>query len=636
MLKSRGGLGSNGQETFQEPTPPSHEEEDSPSDAESFDGLDDEVDPTEAELEKLVFGDSIGFRDEIRNFGQQNLDDEDAEGQDGQEEDDDEENELARLEDAELFFTDAGPASLTEKSLVPTLGSEGEESGPGQERLAWEDSDDERIMVSLATVPRLRKLRNYEGEDLISGKEYTRRLRRQYELLNPTPDWAKFSTSQPPPRKRRKSNPDASDSSSEYSSANESEINISNLHPTTAPLAELLRSTSELTRSSRSSHPHRSFRPSVLNIQRTRDISGPSPSAITALTFHPHLPILLSSGPSSTLSLHHVAPSAQPIPNPLLTSLHLRSTPLRTIAWDASPSRPPRIFLAARRRYFHVWDLAAGTLEQVTRVYGHAHEQRSMEVLKPSPCGRFVALLGSGRKGGGVVNFLDARSLQWVGQCRVESRGGVADFGWWRDGSGVCVLGRNGEVTEWDVEDGRVVGRWEDEGAVGVAVVALGGLDRKGDGELGGDRWVAVGSASGIVNVYDRRAWKGGKSKIENGGELEMRDGNGEEEEHVQPMPRRPKPTKMLDQLTTAIKFLTFNPDGQLLAMGSHVKADALRLVHLPSCTVYRNWPTAGTKLGRISAVAFGEVKTQEDGEENLYLSVANDQGRIRLWEIRA
>ncbi|KAL9087265.1 MAG: hypothetical protein Q9165_006759 [Trypethelium subeluteriae] len=635
MLKSRGGSGSKGQEIIQEPTPPSHEDEDSPSDAESFAGLDDDKDATEEELERLVFGDSVGFRDEIRNFGQQNLD---GEGAEGQEEQDDEQNELARLEDAELFFTDAGPASTIEQSLVPTLDSENEESGPGQGRPAWEDSDDERIMVSLATIPRLRKLRNHEGEDVINGKEYMKRLRRQYELLNQTPDWAKFSTSQPPPRKRRKSNPEASSSSSEYSSADENETNLSNLHPTTAPLAELLRSTSELTRSSHSSHPHRSFRPSVLNIQRTRDISGPSPSAITTLTFHPNHPILLSSGPSSTLSLHHVAPSAQPVPNPLLTSLHLRSTPLRTTAWDAaSASRPPRIFLAARRRYFHVWDLAAGTLEQVTRVYGHAHEQRSMEVLKPSPCGRFVALLGSGRKGGGVVNFLDASSLQWVGQCRVESRGGVADFQWWRDGGGVCVLGRNGEVTEWDVEEGRVVGRWEDEGAVGVAVVALGGADRKGERKLGGDRWVAVGSASGIMNVYDRRAWKGGSSKkIENGDDVEMADANGEEEEHVQPMPRRPKPTKMLDQLTTAIKFLTFSPDGQLLAMGSHVKADALRLVHLPSCTVYRNWPTAGTRLGRISAVAFGEAKTKEDGEENLYLSVANDQGRIRLWEIRA
>jgi U3 small nucleolar RNA-associated protein 18 len=43
----------------------------------------------------------------------------------------------------------------------------------------WEDSDDERILVSLASNPRLRKLRLMESEDLVNGKEYTERLRRQ-------------------------------------------------------------------------------------------------------------------------------------------------------------------------------------------------------------------------------------------------------------------------------------------------------------------------------------------------------------------------------------------------------------------------------------------------------------------------
>lgn len=54
----------------------------------------------------------------------------------------------------------------------------------------WHDSDDERITVSLAGNSRLRKLRVAESEDIISGKEYIRRLRRQYLQLHPTPDWA--------------------------------------------------------------------------------------------------------------------------------------------------------------------------------------------------------------------------------------------------------------------------------------------------------------------------------------------------------------------------------------------------------------------------------------------------------------
>jgi U3 small nucleolar RNA-associated protein 18 len=46
-------------------------------------------------------------------------------------------------------------------------------------KAAWEDSDDERVVVSLADNPRLRKLRVTEDENLISGKDYQKRLRRQ-------------------------------------------------------------------------------------------------------------------------------------------------------------------------------------------------------------------------------------------------------------------------------------------------------------------------------------------------------------------------------------------------------------------------------------------------------------------------
>lgn len=51
-------------------------------------------------------------------------------------------------------------------------------------------------------------------------------------------------------------------------------------------------------------------------------------------------------------------------------------------------------------------------------------------------------------------------------------------------------------------------------------------------------------------------------------------------------------------------------------------------IVHLPSCTVYRNWPTSSTPLGRITSVAFPPGSDM--------LAVANEQGKIRLWEIRS
>lgn len=372
-----------------------------------------------------------------------------------------------------------------------------------------------------------------------------------------------------------------------------------------------------------------------------------------------------------------------------------------------------------------------------------------MESFKLSPCGRWMGLKGSGRKGGGVINVLNAETCQWVAEVRVEGRGGVADFDWWGNGDGMVVLGKGGEAVEWDGKQHRVVARWVDEGAVGTTVVALGGRGG-GDERLGGDRWIAIGSSSGIVNVYDRKAWGNpAASATQAGGVADIDiDVN---------IPPRPKPARALDHLTTPTSSLAFSPDGQILAMASQWKRDALRLgeclfsicnfyparsspflvirsimcpsspilshphrersppppkkttlhppphprprlppnssilygltpvpcniiiikpppfihpnfanshahvsiyvylVHLPTISVYRNWPTSATPLGRVTAIAFappgvgagvsgsgggggggggglnvGVVDTATD-----LLAIANEQGKIRLWEIR-
>ena len=243
-----------------------------------------------------------------------------------------------------------------------------------------------------------------------------------------------------------------------------------------------------------------------------------------------------------------------------------------------------------------------------------------MEDFSISPNGKFMALKGSARKGGGVINILDAYTLQWVAQARIESRGGIADFVWWGDGKGLTIAGKNGEITEWSIDEQRTVARWMDEGAIGTTVIALGGRSGR-DGWIGGDRWVALGSSSGIVNIYDRRAWSSNPTKAD----AEDDDNSG--------VPPNPSPVRALDHLTMPTSHLVFSPDGQLLAMASRWKRDAMRLVHLPSCTVYRNWPTSNTPLGRITAVAWGRGEREE---AEALLAVANEQGKIRLWEVRA
>ena len=600
---------------LQEPTPPIQDNEEF-----EFNGFEVdepmEKDPTELELEKLVFGDQAGFREKIQSYqsGGQDLDRPDAEAQAIFDEDLD-----ASLDNADIFTFDAEPSKIQASSLV--LSDTRDEDGSGKEALAWVDSDDERIVVSLASNPRLRKLRLTETEDLVNGKEYTKRLRQQYQRLHPMPDWAKqclHKDSHRSKRQRRSASDDDADSSDSDVASDDSHISVSSSTASTKPLISLLHGISGLLHSAspaknRQSTKIRALLPSTIQVHRLKDVGSAQPSLISCIEFHPIHPLLLSSGPSALMSLHHISPSSStPNPNPLVTSLHLRGVPLSSTTF-LHPTGD-KIYCSGRRRYFHIWDLPSGKVEKVSHALGTGRKKeagsiKSLERFKLSPCGRYMGVVGSRKQGGGSVEILDASTCQWIGAARVEGRGGVADFEWWGDGEGMLVLGKGGEAVEWDGRTNEVVARWVDEGAVGTTVVALGGSSssrssggRVSTGITGPDRWVAVGSSTGIVNIYDRREWSRAVST-------------------------NPKPKRVLGQLGTAISHLKFSPDGQVLCMASRWKRDALRLIHLPSCTIYKNWPTSGTPLGRITAVAW--TRNSE------VLAVGNEQGKIRLWEIR-
>lgn len=139
----------------------------------------------------------------------------------------------------------------------------------------WHDSDDERLTVSLASHQRLRKLRIAEGEDLVNGKEYVRRLRKQFLQLNPVPDWAN-------PEMNKSDKKDDSDASAEDMDTDDEEE-----HTSTQPLAKLLQSATDLTRTEDMTGPggKRKLRQEVLDIQRLKDVGKTQPVCSVNLVF---------------------------------------------------------------------------------------------------------------------------------------------------------------------------------------------------------------------------------------------------------------------------------------------------------------------------------------------------------------
>lgn len=538
-------------------------------------------DSDEEELERLVLGNKAGFRAQLFNDDGMFNSNWDDEGKDMQLVEQD--PGLEDVEDADLFMFDTGTgadAANVAKATKPT-----DWNAP-----AWEDSDDDRLAVSLAGATRLRKLRKTEAEDLVSGTEYSQRLRQQYLRLNPLPAWARESDGRPSKRRRSSAASNSSDDSD-----SDSEVSAQ-------PLEKFLRDVNSL--AGVGSNQKRRLRPEVIDIQRTREIPDKHNAPVGNLSFHPEYPVLLSSSTASVLYLHHIAPAAHPTPNPQLTSVQIKQVDVRRA--EFLYPHGDKVFFAGRRKYFHHWDLKSGVVQKTTQILGHRLEHKSMERFKLSPCGRYMAIVASTKKGGGIINILNTTSMQWVTAARLSSRNGIADFAWWSTGNGMTILGKDGQVGEYNMESRSFVGIWHDEGCVGGIVLALGG--HQGPAALGDDRWVSVGSNSGITNIYDRN-----ELLVLNSEEVAIKE--------------RPTPTRVFEQLVTPITHITFSPDGQLMAFGSQHKKDALRLVHLPTCTVYRNWPTDQTPLGRITAVAFGN---QSD-----LLAVGNDTGKIRLWEIR-
>jgi U3 small nucleolar RNA-associated protein 18 len=75
--------------------------------------------------------------------------------------------------------------------------------------------------------------------------------------------------------------------------------------------------------------------------------------------------------------------------------------------------------------------------------------------------------------------------------------------------------------------------------------------------------------------------------------------------------------------LTTPVTTLAFHPSAEILAMGSSHKADSLRLLHVPSGTVFGSWPTANTPLRKVQAISFSP--------NGALMATANDRGKVLL-----
>uniref|UniRef100_A0A8C7AWP8 UTP18 small subunit processome component n=1 Tax=Neovison vison TaxID=452646 RepID=A0A8C7AWP8_NEOVI len=149
---------------------------------------------------------------------------------------------------------------------------------------------------------------------------------------------------------------------------------------------------------------------------------------------------------------------------------------------------------------------------------------------------------------------------------------------------------KDGEVYVWDVNSRKCLNRFVDEGSLYGLSIAT---SRNG-------QYVACGSNCGVVNIYNQDSC--------------LQETN-------------PKPIKAIMNLVTGVTSLSFNPTTEILAIASEEMKEAVRLVHLPSCTVFSNFPVIKKKTVSL-------VHTMDFSPRSGYFALGNEKGKALLYRL--
>ena len=232
--------------------------------------------------------------------------------------------------------------------------------------------------------------------------------------------------------------------------------------------------------------------------------------------------------------------------------------------------------VSGRRSHFYIYDAIAGKLDQIPRIVGRT--EKTWETSVTSPDGRTVAFRGND----GYVVLYDIHSKRTKAQLKLN--GSVQAITFSEDGEHILASGSDGDVYRWDLRNNKCLERFANEDGTVTSALAI------------SSSHLAVGAESGVVNLFPGRM---GQSR---------------------------KPLKSIMNLQTSTDNLRFNHDGQILAFSSQEEKNSLKLLHVPTATVFSNWPTVNTPLGYVWSMDFSP--------ESKFLAIGNDKGKCLLYRL--
>ncbi|XP_072530820.1 U3 small nucleolar RNA-associated protein 18 homolog [Salminus brasiliensis] len=303
---------------------------------------------------------------------------------------------------------------------------------------------------------------------------------------------------------------------------------------------------------------------------------NPGEDRLTTVQFHPSAQVVMTAGLDHTISLFQVDGKT----NPKIQSIHLERFPVNKACFSANGEQV--VATGMKNKLFYIYDMIEGKVIPVPRVRG-LNEQRVKE-FEVSPDGEFLLFTGSS----GYLHLMTMKTREVVRSMKIN--GNVCATAFTGDGSKIFTNSDEGEVFIWDVRSSKCVNKFVDDGCVRGTSLAV---SRDG-------LYVACGSQSGVVNVYSQKTC--------------LQD-------------PAPKPLKAVMNLLTAATSLRFNPNSEILAIASRAEDEANRLVHIPSFTVFSNFPIFRKKtIYRSHCLDFSP--------NSGFYSVANNKGHAVLFRL--
>ncbi|KAI8907315.1 WD40-repeat-containing domain protein [Gorgonomyces haynaldii] len=292
--------------------------------------------------------------------------------------------------------------------FVDTLGQEEE----AQEQQVWEDEDD--IEVNIQDKKRLRKLKTDFEEHTVSGKEYEQRLRKQYEKMHPTPNWAQAS----------------------------------------APVETVFSTTKKLIKRKTTVNPDK------LDIVRLKDANQAqySQAVVQQVDFHPNAAVLLTGGFDRTVRIFQIDGKV----NPKLQSLKIKDMPVASAHFTNDGNE---IIITGKRPYFYVYNLQTTTVQKILGIRGRP--EKTYEHSLVSPCNNYLAILGSN----GYIILVSLLTKQWVGNLKMNAEALCMQFS--SDKKTLYSMDADCYVYRFDLESRECTGKFIDHGCIKPSAIAI-------------------------------------------------------------------------------------------------------------------------------------------------------------------